>query len=76
MDWILGHTGLVAGALVYVLWEFWLGKTTILKPNSTVELVLEVVYKVIGNLLGKAAAQAAAAEPFQLPDAEKAAGRK
>jgi hypothetical protein len=76
MDWILGHTDLVAGALVYVVWEFWLGRTNLLKQNSTAELVLEIIYKAIGKILGKVDAQATAAAPTQLSDADKAIGLK
>ena len=75
MDWILGHTDLVAGALAYVIWEFWLGRTDILKPNSTAELVLEIIYKAIGKILGKVDTRATAS-PARMTDADKAMGQK
>jgi uncharacterized membrane protein len=45
-EWVVA----VAGAL-YVLIEYWLGKTTLVKPGSELEVVLSGIKKVL-ELLG------------------------
>jgi hypothetical protein len=45
-EWVVA----VAGAL-YVLIEYWLGKTTLVKPGSALEVVLSGIKKVL-ELLG------------------------